>query len=75
MAATHREDESKNGRYQRLGVEELVLFDPLGDYLDPQLQVYRRDHGVYRPLKPDPDGSLTSQTTGEARNQFLASRV
>ncbi|MFP5286688.1 MAG: Uma2 family endonuclease [Thermoanaerobaculia bacterium] len=62
--STHREDEAKKMRYQRLGVEELVLFDPLGVYLDPQLQGYRLDNGVYRPLKPNPDGSLTSQTTG-----------
>jgi Uma2 family endonuclease len=62
--STHREDEAKKQRYQRLGVEELVLFDPLGDYLDPQLQGYRLDNEVYRPIKPNPDGSLTSQTTG-----------
>jgi Uma2 family endonuclease len=62
--STHREDESKKERYQRLGVEELVLFDPLGDYLDPQLQGYRLDDGVYRPVQSNPDGSLTSQTTG-----------
>lgn len=62
--STHREDDSKKERYQRLGVEELVLFDPLGDYLDPQLQGYRLDNGAYRPIKPNPDGSLTSQTTG-----------
>jgi Uma2 family endonuclease len=62
--STHREDESKKERYQRLGVEELIFFDPLGDYLDPQLQGYRLDNGVYRPIKPNPDRSLTSQTTG-----------
>jgi Uma2 family endonuclease len=63
--STHREDEAKKKRYQRLGVEELVLFDPLGDYLDPQLQGYRLDNGgTYRPILPNPDGSLTSQMTG-----------
>jgi Uma2 family endonuclease len=61
--STHREDESKKERYQRLGVEELVLFDPLGDYLAPQLQGYRLDNGVYRPINPNPDGSLFSRTT------------
>jgi Uma2 family endonuclease len=61
--STHREDESKKERYQRLGVEELVLFDPLGDYLAPQLQGYRLDNGLYRPIKPNPDGSLFSRTT------------
>jgi Uma2 family endonuclease len=61
--STHREDESKRERYRRLGVEELVLFDPLGDYLAPQLQGYRLDNGAYRPIKSDPAGSLFSGTT------------
>jgi Uma2 family endonuclease len=62
--STHQEDLSKKDRYQRLGVEELILFDPLEDYLDPPLQGYCLEKGLYRPIKPNPDSSLTSQTTG-----------
>jgi len=54
----------KKGIYERLGVEEYLLFDPLGEYLDPRLQGYRLIGRRYQPLPPDSDGSLTSQTTG-----------
>jgi len=29
----------KQGLYERLGVEELVLLDPYGEYLTPRLRV------------------------------------
>ncbi|MEW6363815.1 MAG: Uma2 family endonuclease [Acidobacteriota bacterium] len=32
---------SKKGLYEQLGVREYFLFDPLGDYLKPQLQGFR----------------------------------
>ena len=54
----------KKDIYERLGVEEYLLFDPLGDYLDPRLQGYRLVDGRYRPMPLEPDGSLTSQTIG-----------
>jgi Uma2 family endonuclease len=50
--------------YERLGVMELVLFDPYGEYLDPRLQGYRLQRGRYRPIKPNRDGSLDLRTTG-----------
>ncbi|HKV07108.1 MAG TPA: Uma2 family endonuclease, partial [Thermoanaerobaculia bacterium] len=63
--STRKQDLVKRDRYQRLGVEEYFLFDPLGDYLHPRLQGYRLQGGRYQPLKPAaPDGSLESQTTG-----------
>jgi len=63
--STRREDTgSKKDLYERLGVAELVLFDPYGDYLKPRLQGYRHDRGRYRPIPLNPDGSLDLQTTG-----------
>ncbi|HSG39638.1 MAG TPA: Uma2 family endonuclease, partial [Thermoanaerobaculia bacterium] len=53
----------KKSLYERLGVEEYFLFDPLGDYLDPRLQGYRLMRGWYQPLSSR-DGSLVSRTTG-----------
>lgn len=52
--------------YERLGVEEYFLHDPLGDYLNPPLQGYRLaggPGGKYRRIVPERDGSLTSRTT------------
>ncbi|HZF07988.1 MAG TPA: Uma2 family endonuclease [Thermoanaerobaculia bacterium] len=63
--STRDEDEvEKKGIYERLGVEEYFLFDPLGEYLRPQLQGYRRVGGRYQALAPEADGSLASRTTG-----------
>jgi Uma2 family endonuclease len=50
--------------YQKLGIEEYFLFDPLGDYLDPRLQGYRLARGRYRPVLPGPDGTLASIALG-----------
>jgi Uma2 family endonuclease len=54
----------KKNLYERLGVEECFLFDPLGEYLHPRLQGYRLIDGKYRRVEPAADGSLTSRTTG-----------
>jgi Uma2 family endonuclease len=62
---TRREDQrDKKEIYERIGVEEYVLFDPFGDYLRPRLQGYRLASGSYQPILPAVDGSLTSRTTG-----------
>jgi Uma2 family endonuclease len=53
----------KKAIYERLGVEEYFLFDPLGDYLKPPLQGYRLVEGRYRPVPAEPDGSLRSLVT------------
>jgi Uma2 family endonuclease len=55
---------TKRGVYERLGVEEYFLFDPLGEYLNPRLQGYRLIRGRYQGLAPQEAGSLLSQTTG-----------
>jgi hypothetical protein len=63
--STRREDTGrKKDLYERLGVAELVLFDPYGEYLRPRLQGYRLDQGRYRPISPNGDGSLDLQAAG-----------
>jgi Uma2 family endonuclease len=62
---TREEDLSeKKDRYRRLGVEEYILFDPLGDYLSPRLQGLRLVSSRYVKMRPEKDGSLVSRTTG-----------
>jgi Uma2 family endonuclease len=64
---TRREDQrDKKGIYERIGVEEYVLFDPYGDWLKPRLQGYRlqRQGGGYQPIPLAADGSLESLATG-----------
>jgi Uma2 family endonuclease len=63
--STQNEDFTrKKELYQRLGVEEYLLYDPLGDYLDPRIQGFRLVRGRYVSLPPEPDGSVISRTTG-----------
>jgi Uma2 family endonuclease len=54
----------KKDLYQWMGVEEYILHDPRGEYLDPPLQGYRLVDGRYQPMVASPDGSLVSRTTG-----------
>jgi Uma2 family endonuclease len=63
--STRREDQDKKKAYQKLGVEEMILFDPYGEYLKPRLQGYRLDgQGIYQAIPLNADGSLDSRTTG-----------
>jgi Uma2 family endonuclease len=63
--STRDEDEGKNkDTYERLGVPELVLFDPFGEYLNPRLQGYRHERGRYRRVRENADGSLDLRTVG-----------
>ncbi|HEX3556638.1 MAG TPA: Uma2 family endonuclease [Thermoanaerobaculia bacterium] len=61
---TRKEDEDKKSLYERLGVKELILFDPYGEYLQPRLQGYRLVLGRYQPVPLQENGSLLSRTTG-----------
>lgn len=54
----------KKDLYERLGVEEYFLYDPLEEYLSPQLRGFRRAGERFQPARPRRDGSLDSQTTG-----------
>jgi Uma2 family endonuclease len=63
--STRKEDlEKKRERYERMGVEEYFLHDPLAEYLNPSLQGYRLQDGRYWRIPPEPDGSMVSRTTG-----------
>jgi Uma2 family endonuclease len=62
---TRREDQvKKRNVYERIGVEEYVLFDPSGEYLRPRLQEYRLQDGRYQTVRLEEDGSLLSEATG-----------
>jgi len=63
--STRSEDVSDKKRtYERLGVEEYFLHDPLGDYLNPRLQGHRLSGARYKAMRPMADGSLQSLSTG-----------
>jgi Uma2 family endonuclease len=64
-SSTRREDQTTKLALYRdtLRVREYFLFDPEGDYLDPQLQGYRLRGNAYQRIRPR-DGRLPSQVTG-----------
>jgi hypothetical protein len=63
--STRNEDlVKKKALYERLGVEEYMLYDPLGEYLTPRIQGYRLVNGRYQPIRLEPDGALASLSTG-----------
>ena len=65
--STRREDlRNKYDLYERLGVREYFLFDPLDEYLRPPLQGYHLHQGRYRPLAVEADGALWSAALGLA---------
>lgn len=63
-ASTRFEDlGEKKGLYNLLGVQEYVMFDPLNEYLEPRLRVYRKSGEDYLPVTGQP---LLLQTVGLA---------
>lgn len=44
----------KKGLYSFLGVQEYFIFDPLREYLQPQLKGYRLQQGEYLPMIGEP---------------------
>ena len=65
-SSTHREDiETKMALYRDvLRVREYLLFDPLGDWLEPRLQGYRRRGGQFVRMRAGADGRLRSRVLG-----------
>jgi Uma2 family endonuclease len=62
---TKRDDlEFKPGLYERLGIGEYFLYDPLGEEIRPQLQGYRLSAVGYEPIRPDSAGRLHSHELG-----------
>ena len=63
-ASSRKEDlVDKKDLYERLGVEEYFIYDPLEEYLKPPLQGFRLVNSRYQPMFPEADGSLLSGTT------------
>lgn len=63
--STKREDlGKKKDIYQRIGIEEYVLFDPYGEYLKPRLQGFQLTRAGYEPMSLERDGGLFCRTTG-----------
>ena len=56
--------ETKRELYQRLGVQEFFLFDPLHEYLDHQVMGFHLVAGKYEPLAPAGDGGVSSRELG-----------
>jgi Uma2 family endonuclease len=54
----------KKELYERLGVDEYFLFDPHREALTPPLQGFRLTEGRYKPIRPEPDGTLVSLMLG-----------
>jgi Uma2 family endonuclease len=63
-ASTRQEDLNKKALYERLGVTEYILYDPLGEYLNPRIQGFRLNGGKYAPIPQESRGSLQSRTVG-----------
>ncbi|GAK56073.1 hypothetical protein U27_03035 [Candidatus Vecturithrix granuli] len=55
---------NKSMLYAQLGVREYFIFDPLQEYLEPQLTGFRLEDHQYTHLDPDDQGRLFSQELG-----------
>jgi Uma2 family endonuclease len=58
------EVQGKPAGYLTIGVEECLLFDPLGTYLDPPCRGWRRRDGLVEEWLPDADGRYVSEALG-----------
>lgn len=60
----HEDEHDKPPVYASIGVKELFLFDPEGDWLRPRLQGYRLERGRYVPIRTNDAGQLFSPELG-----------
>ena len=61
--ATHRQDQfHKHALYAELGIHEYWLYDPHGGYLEPRLQGWRLEAGIYRPIAGELQPELGAET-------------
>jgi len=90
LTSKSSQDEDMDDKFwlyrDRLKIPEYIVFDPLGEYLEPQLQGWSLQDGEYVPL-PTQDGRLVSEVLGlhletegdylrlfdPARNAYIAS--
>lgn len=73
---TRREDTAKRRVYEELGVDEIFLFDPAGEYLRPRFQGFRLQRGRYGAIPAEVDGAFQSWATGvRLRPEGLRLRV
>ncbi len=56
-----KDQHDKPALYKQWGVKEYFLFDPLGEYLDPNLQGYRLVNGEMVAIVPDANEALVSE--------------
>jgi Uma2 family endonuclease len=59
-----RDSHGKPGVYATIGVQELFLFDPTADYLQPPLQAYRFENSQPVRQEADENGMLRSDCLG-----------
>jgi Uma2 family endonuclease len=63
--STKREDQTyKPQVYGRIGVGEYFLYDPSAEYLDPPLQGFGLQGGIYQRIEADARGALLCQPLG-----------
>jgi Uma2 family endonuclease len=64
LETAEEDQEAKRLLYERLGIREFFLFDPLHEYLERPLIGYRLIGEEYEPLPPAADGGLLSAELG-----------
>ncbi|MFL6234050.1 MAG: Uma2 family endonuclease [Thermoanaerobaculia bacterium] len=62
---TYEDDLStKKEIYEQIGIQEFFVHDVLGDCLEPKLQGFQLNDGIYAQMEPGTGGRLVSKTTG-----------
>ncbi len=56
--------DSKAAGYRALGIEEILLFDPLGEFMPERFRGWQRTGNGYQVWRPDAQGRYWSRTLG-----------